>query len=407
MEIPIFKKNKNTAVPKGFSLAGIHSGIKKSKKKDLGLVYSKIPASACGMFTANKVQAESLKVCRAHLKHKYSRAVIVNSGNANCFTGKKGINDAIDIIKALARRLSLNNRSILIASTGIIGKHLPISRIKSAMPKLCKGLDKNRANDFASSILTTDTFKKIASLKIRIKNKTVTITGFAKGAGMIYPSLKVNSMHATMLAFIITDVAIKKDLLKSALINGVDNSFNCISVDRCMSTNDTVLVLANGAAVNVPIAKKGKDFNLFKAGLLKVCQQLSLMIVSDAEGATKVINISVKGAKSLSEAKKAADAVANSDLFKTAMFGGNPNWGRIVSAIGAAGLKLEQKKIEIYFNKKKILKKGKIYSLSPKNLLRKSKSIYVDIKLNKGEFNHTVITSDLTPNYVKINAEYN
>ena len=403
----IHKKNKNTAVPKGFSLAGIHSGIKKSKKKDLGLIYSEVPAVACGMFTANKIQAESLKVCRQHLKHKYSRAVIVNSGNANCFTGQKGINHAVDIINASARQLSVNNRSILIASTGIIGRHLPVAKIKSAMPKLCASLNKDKADDFASSILTTDTFKKIVSLKIKIKDKTITITGFAKGAGMIYPNLKSNSMHATMLAFIITDIAIRKDLLKSALIDCVDKSFNCISLDRCMSTNDTVLTLANGVAANVPILKKDKNFSLFNAGLLKVCQQLALMIVSDAEGATKVIKISAKGAKNSSEAKKAADAVANSDLFKTAMFGGNPNWGRIVAAIGAAGLKLEQKRIEIYFNKKKILKKGKIYQLKPKDLLKKSKSIYVEIKLNRGKFDHTVFTSDLTPSYVKINADYN
>lgn len=405
MKESLLEKNKNIVVPKGFALSGIHCGIKKSKKKDLGLIYSEVPALACGMFTANKVQAESLKVCKEHLKHKQTRAIIVNSGNANCFTGKKGKQDAIDVTKALARQLSVESRSILIASTGIIGKHLPVGIIKNGIPKLCQGLA-NKADDFASAILTTDTFKKIVSLKIRIKGEPVTIAGFAKGAGMIYPNLKSSSKHATMLAFIITDVAISKNLLKSALLSAVDNSFNCISIDSCMSTNDTVLVLANSAAANKAMANKDKDFKLFETSLSQVCKKLALMIVGDAEGSTKIIEVLVKGAKDIKEAKLAADAVANSDLFKAAMFGGDPNWGRIVAAIGAAGLSLDQKSLEIYFNKKQILKNGRIFALKPKDLLRKSKMINVDINLNRGRFSQSVYASDLTPEYVNINAEY-
>ncbi|MFC1646083.1 bifunctional glutamate N-acetyltransferase/amino-acid acetyltransferase ArgJ [Candidatus Omnitrophota bacterium] len=406
MKISSPSKIGSITLPNGFKSSGIHCGIKKSKKRDLGLIYSELPCKAYGMFTSNKVQAAPLRICRKHLKYKESRAIIVNSGNANCFTGQKGINDAINIVKTLAKHLGIANRSILIASTGIIGKPLPLKKIKQAMPKLCQGLSRNNSNKFAEAILTTDTFQKVVSFQTRIKNKSVVITGFAKGAGMIYPNLKVNSKHATMLSFILTDAAIKKELLKTALNVAVNRSFNCITVDRCTSTNDSVLVMANGAAGNPTISKKSKDFELFSAGLSKVCERLSRMIVEDAEGSTKIIDVLVKGAKSLNEAKTAAGAVANSDLFKTAMFGGNPNWGRIVAAIGAAGVMLDQNKLKISFNKQRIFKNGRKYSIKPKNFLKRSKAVSVEIDLMRGKFSHGVLTSDLSPKYIKINAEY-
>jgi len=397
---------KNAILPCGFKASGVHCGIKRSKKKDLGLIYSLFPCVASGMFTSNKVQAASLKVCKNHLKNKQSRAILVNSGNANCFTGKRGINDAIDIIKALAKQLGIANRSILIASTGIIGKLLPLKIIKQAVPKLCQNLNKGRAGDFSEAILTTDTFKKCISLQIMIKDKPVIITGFAKGAGMIYPKLTIGSdKHATMLSFILTDANINKALLSSALLSAVNNSFNCISIDGCMSTNDTVLAMANGAA-KISISKKDKDYKLFNAALSYVCWLLSRMIINDAEGGTKLIDVSVRGAKSLKEAQQAANSVANSNLFKAAMFGGNPNWGRIVSAIGASGIALEEDKIEIFFNSQRIFQNGRIYVIKPKNYLMNSNLIRVDINLKRGKFSHSVLTSDLTPKYVKINAEY-
>ncbi|MFH1622799.1 MAG: bifunctional glutamate N-acetyltransferase/amino-acid acetyltransferase ArgJ [Candidatus Omnitrophota bacterium] len=399
---------KNAILPNGFKISGIHCGIKRSKKKDLGLIYSFFPCVASGMFTSNKVQAASLKVCKAHLKNKQSRVILVNSGNANCFTGEKGVDHAIDIIKALAKKLGVTQRSILIASTGIIGKPLPIKIVKQAIPRLCQSLGKEKAKDFAQAILTTDTFKKCISLQITIKNKPVIITGFAKGAGMIYPKLKLNSnKHATMLAFILTDANISKSLLSSALVSAVDKSFNCISIDACMSTNDTVLAMANSAAKNLVISKNDSNFKLFKAALYYVCWWLSRMIVSDAEGATKLIDVSVEGAKSLKEAQLAASSVANSNLFKTAMFGGDPNWGRIVAAIGASGIALEQKRIQISFNNKKVFNNGRIHAIKPRDFLKKTKLICVDINLKRGKFRHSTLTSDLTPKYVKINAEYN
>lgn len=401
-------KLKKAILPKGFRVSGIHCGIKKSKKKDLGLIYSKLPCVASGMFTANKVQSDSLRVCRENLKNKESKAIIANSGNANCFVGKKGISDTKEIIGTLAEQLDIPKRSILIASTGIIGKPLPLKTIKQGVPRLCQGLNKGKLNDFAESILTTDTFKKSITLRLKIKNKTVLITGVAKGAGMIYPHLEVSlKKHATMLAFILTDACIKKILLESALKYGVDRSFNRITIDGCTSTNDTVLVLANGAAANAAISKKDRDFELFSKGLLYVCSSLAQMIVDDAEGKTKRIEILVKGARSAEEARRAADAVANYNLFKAAMFGGDPNWGRIVAAIGAAGIPLEENKLDISFNSQKILKNGKIHHLRFKNYLRQSKVISVNINLNRGGFSHLVKTSDLTPEYVNINAAYN
>jgi glutamate N-acetyltransferase/amino-acid N-acetyltransferase len=391
-------------LPAGFKAAGIHCGIKKSRENDLGLIYSDLPCVSGGMFTSNKTQAASLKVCKEHLKNNHSRAIIVNSGNANCFTGKRGVVDSISIIKTLAKQLGIIERSVLIASTGIIGKFLPVDKIKQGIPNLCKELSAKNAKDFARAIMTTDTFEKSVSLKFWIKDKQVTITGFSKGAGMICPHLE---KQATMLAFVLTDAAISKPLLNSALSSAVGNSFNSITIDGCMSTNDTVLVLANGAASNSPIKNKDKHFELFSNALSYVCLQLSEKIIEDAEGLTKVIDILVKGAKNIEEAKSAADSIANSNLFKTAMFGGNPNWGRIVAAIGAAGIVLNQERLDISFNRHKIFSDGKIIPIKNRDFLVKSKAIKVEVDLKRGKFSKNILTSDLTPKYVHINAEYN
>ncbi|MDD5355724.1 MAG: bifunctional glutamate N-acetyltransferase/amino-acid acetyltransferase ArgJ [Candidatus Omnitrophica bacterium] len=399
---------KKIIIPQGFKAAGISCGIKRSGKKDLGLVYSQAPAVCAGVFTSNKVKAASLKVCIEQLKNKEARVVIVNSGNANCFVGKRGVSDAKEIIAALAGEIGVAKQSVLIASTGIIGKPMPLEAVKRGIPKVCGELSKGGLNNFAQAILTTDTFKKAVSLKIKIGAKEITISGVAKGAGMIYPRLqKASPKHATMLVFILTDAAIKKSLLQEALEDSADKSFNCITVDACTSTNDTVLLLANGAAGNKPIIKKGKDYCAFSKGLIYVCETLSQMIIDDAEGATKKIEIVVQGAKSGAEAKSAANAVANSDLFKTAMFGGNPNWGRVVSAIGAAGINMKEEKVEICFNSQKVFNKGKISPLRNKNLLIVSKVIKVNIDLNEGNSSSKVYSCDLTPEYIKINAEYN
>lgn len=400
------KKLKRAILPKGFSVAGLHCGIKKSKQKDLGLVYSDYPCTCAGMFTANKVKAASLQVCVQQLKDtKEARAIIVNSGNANCFVGSRGKQDALAIIKTIANKLGIFKKGILIASTGVIGRPLPLERIRQAIPKLCGILHEGGLDDFADSILTTDTFRKIVCVKLRIKNKPIIITGIAKGAGMIYPRLEKKSRHATMLAFILTDVAIRKELFELALENAMEDSFNSISVDGCMSTNDTVLALANGVAKNTFIAKQDRYLDLFCSALSYICGILAKMIIVDAEGATKQIEIFINGARHKREAVSAANAVANSNLFKAAMFGENPNWGRIVAAIGAAGVAVDENRIDISFNRHKVFHKGKVYPC-PKRALSSS-MLLIDVNLNRGKATKSVITSDLTPKYVRINAAYN
>lgn len=396
-------------LPQGFSAAGVRCGIKKSSAKDLGLVYSSLPCDCAGVFTANKVKAESLKVCMQQLRNaRTGRALIVNSGNANCFMGGRGVRDALAVIAKTAQGLGVSEKSVFIASTGIIGRPLPVEKIKRALPKLCAQLkaDKRSLDDFSDAILTTDTRKKTVTVAVRLKNKTVFITGIAKGAGMIYPRLERSSPHATMLAFILTDANIQQPLLASALAAAAEHSFNRISIDGCMSTNDTLLVLANGAAAHEPIVRKDDNFKAFYHGVQYVCGALAKMIVEDAEGATKLIAIHIRGAKNPAEAKKAAQAVMNSDLFKTAMYGNNPNWGRIVAAIGAAGIVLDPRKLSIAYNAHTIFDKGKLCRV-PKNILYGLKTICVDIRLGRGRFSHRAYTSDLTPAYIKINAAYN
>lgn len=401
-------KVANTVLPKAFSASGLSCGIKKSSRKDLGLLYSQLPCDCAGIFTANEVKAAPLIVCMRQLrKAAHGRAVIVNSGNANCFV-EGGIEDALAVVNATAQELDVPAQSVFVASTGIIGKPLPVSKIIAALPALCEALATNKSslNDFAQSILTTDTCKKIVSVRLKLKGKAVVITGFAKGAGMIYPQLQGESAHATMLVFIVTDANIQQQLLSSALAAAAENSFNRISIDGCMSTNDTVLVLANGAAGNARINKKDNNFKLFYQGLEQVCEILARKIVEDGEGATKLIEITIRNAKSSKEAKNAAKAVMNSDLFKTAMFGNNPNWGRIVAAIGAAGVALRPDKLTILFNERPVFDKGKLFAFSPEELKR-SKTVYVDVNLYRGTFSHRVYTSDLTEDYIKINAAYN
>ena len=372
------------SLPKGFLVSAVSSGIKRSGKPDLALIYSKVPARACGVFTANKIKAAPLKITMKHIKNNVAQAVIVNSGNANCFTGEVGLKNADITAELTAGKLAIKKSDCLVASTGIIGKQLPINKIKKAIPKLIKGLNKKSIKNVAKSIMTTDTKIKIASRKIQLGNKSSRIMGIAKGAGMIAPKMK----QATMLSFIMTDAAIASRALKKALNEAMDSSFNSISVDGCMSTNDMVLVLANGLAGNKAI-NQGSSFGKFKRALTEVSLDLAKQIVEDGEGASKFIEVKVSGAKSDEQARKGAFAIANSVLFKTAMYGANPNWGRVISALGQASIEIKEEKIKI------------------KSSSLKKKNIVVSVNLGVGKSAASVFTSDLTPKYVKINAEYN
>ncbi|MFH0762700.1 MAG: bifunctional glutamate N-acetyltransferase/amino-acid acetyltransferase ArgJ [Candidatus Omnitrophota bacterium] len=376
------KVYKKAILPLGFKAAAVACGIKKSGKPDLALFYSEAPAKAACLFTANKFQAAPITVSKGHLKvNKEFRAVIVNSGNANAFTGDAGIRDANDAAESLAERLGIKKESILVSSTGIIGRRLQVQKIKSALPGLVNSLSGPGIDEAKKAIMTTDTFSKEITAKFNIGGRKVTICGIAKGAGMIAPNL------ATMLAFIFTDANIAKTALNRALKTAAEASFNCISVDGCMSTNDTVIILANAAAGNILI-DNAKNFTIFSGALNKVCLELAKLIVRDAEGASKFIKIAVSKAKNYAQAKKGALAIANSNLFKTAMYGENPNFGRIVTAIGSSGICFDEKKLKI--------------NLSPLH----KKEITVSVALNSGDASAVVYTADLTPEYVRINAEY-
>ncbi len=370
-------------LPAGFKANGIACGLKKSGKLDLALLYSEYPAVASAKFTTNSIIAAPLVVSKTHLKSaKRFQAVLINSGNANCFTGKAGIKDAQTCAGYVADKLKIAKNSVLVNSTGIIGKKLDIGKIRQGIDELAKGLSVSGIHKAKKAIMTTDTFAKEISLTIRIAGVPVRICGIAKGAGMIAPDM------ATMLCFILTDASITKEALDKSLAAAVDKTFNCISVDGCMSTNDTVLVLANARSGNKTISS-GKDLRDFSSALESICLGLAKMIVLDAEGATKFIQIEVCRAKDWHEAKKVALNIANSALFKTAVFGQNPNFGRVAAAVGASGFDIKESQLKI-----------KLGSL-------KAKQVKLQVSLSRGKAKCVVFTSDLTPEYIKINAAYN
>lgn len=379
----MMKVYNKAILPKGFKAVGINCGIKKPGKLDLALFYSDYPAKSCCLFTANKIQAAPVKVSRGFLaKGGCFRGIIVNSGNANCFTGKPGIEDAKQAAFCAARNLAVGKNQILVASTGIIARRLKAGLIKKAMPALIRGLSAKGIAKAARAILTTDKFAKEVSVKFNLGGKVITICAVAKGAGMIAPSM------ATMLCFIFTDANISSAALKKALKESVDASFNCITVDGCMSTNDSVMLLANGRAGN-KLIESGVGVKVFTRALKTACIALAKLIVRDAEGASKFISIFVKGAKNDSDARKAGLSIANSNLLKCAIYGENPNFGRVIVALGASGIGVNEKDIK--------LRTGSL----------KQKDVNIELSIGKGAGSAMIYTSDLTPEYIKINAEYN
>ena len=370
--------------PQGFRAHGMWSVIKRSQKKDLSLVVSEVPATTASVYTQNSVVAAPITVCRRHGRNGRARAIIVNSGNANCFTGKQGYADAVRMAETCATALGIKATDVLVASTGIIGKPLPIDKITAALPELTAALSPAGGKAFAQGILTTDLVIKERTVRLTVGGKPVIIGGCAKGSGMIAPNM------ATMLGFITTDAAITGKMLKQALKEANEDSFNCISVDGCMSTNDMVTVLANGMAGNPVIDKPGKDYDAFRDALKDVCLDLAKKIVLDGEGATKFVTIHVKGTKTAKQAREIGLMVANSMLVKTAIYGSNPNWGRVAAAVGALGIKgIAEDSLNISFSSFK----------------KKDVSITTTLQLGRAEA--TVYTSDLTHEYIRINTEYN
>ncbi|MDP3730457.1 MAG: bifunctional glutamate N-acetyltransferase/amino-acid acetyltransferase ArgJ [Candidatus Omnitrophota bacterium] len=394
---------------KGFLASGLEAGIKKSGKKDLALLYSEVPAVAAGAFTTNRFQASPVKISKLHIKNKTHQAVIVNSGNANCANGKTGDRSAWEMACYAATKLGLSEREMLVASTGIIGVPLPLNRIKARIGDLVEGLSGKGGENFAESILTTDTVKKDFAVKIKIGSSIVSIGGACKGAGMIHPNMKTEGHHATMLSFITTDAAISKKMLEASLDEAIKYSFNMVSVDGDMSTNDSCFILANGLAGNIKIEKKNGEYKKFTEGLKFLTGRLAKMLVRDGEGATKFVEIDVVGAKTKEDACAVARKISTSNLLKCAIFGEDPNWGRICAAAGASGVEFDPDKVDIYLGGIKSLSNGAIAKNYDKEKAReffKTKDVAIRVDLNDGKASAKAWTCDFSKEYVAINSEY-
>ena len=385
----------------GFKAAGVAAGLKKKGKKDLGLMVSQVPATVAGVFTKNRVKAAPVILDRRRIKTGVCQAIIVNSGNANCCTGEQGIRDAETMASLTASELGISEDLVLVASTGVIGEPLPIEKIDAAIPTLVNSLKSEGIPDLARSIMTTDTVPKMVSAHGVVDGKTFTVTGVAKGAGMIRPDM------ATMLCFVCTDVKVSSEILKEILVKAVNRSFNRITIDGDTSTNDTVLIMANGLSGAVIQSPAQKD--IFQKILDEIFLDLAKQLVRDGEGVTKLVEIMVRNAVSDSDARKVADTVANSPLVKTAFFGEDANWGRIAGAVGRAGVQIDPDKIDVYFDDVQMVKagmgQGKTVEAEAAKVL-KLPEFTVTIDLNSGSGSGSILTCDFSLDYVRINADY-
>ena len=392
---------------KGIKAAGISAQLKKSGKKDLALIYSEKKAVSAAVFTKNLVKAAPIILNMENIKNGNTQAIIVNSGNANSCTGETGLENAKKMTEFAANELGLKKEEILVQSTGIIGVQLDMKKIETGISKICKEISENGGNDAATAIMTTDTFTKQICAEIEINGKTVTIAGMAKGSGMIHPNM------ATMLAFTVTDVNIEKSLLQKIFSEIIDSTFNMISVDGDTSTNDMACVLANGLAGNEKIVDENTDGCIeFKEALHKVNEELAKLIAKDGEGATKLIQVTTNGAETLKDAKKVSKSVITSSLFKAAAFGGDPNWGRILCAVGYSEANLKTDKVNIFLkagnDMVQVAKNGMAqdFDVPMAEKILKAETVEIIIELNDGEFEATAWGCDLSYDYVKINAEY-
>lgn len=386
---------------RGFRFSVKEAAIKRPRRKDLALIYSEAISTMAGLFTKNRVKAAPVKLDMKRIKSKKGQAIIVNSGNANACTGERGLKDAEAMAELVAKGLDLNRELVYVCSTGVIGTPMPMEKIKASIPALIDELGQHDIKDVASAIMTTDTFPKLVERDLKLGKATAKIAGICKGAGMIRPDM------ATMLCFILSDISIMPHALDAALRRAVDTSFNRITIDGDMSTNDTVLAMANGLAGNKIIEEDSRLYRVFESALSELTGELSKMIVRDGEGATKIVEITVKNARNDREAKKAAYSVANSLLVKTALYGNDANWGRIMASLGYSGITLREEDIDIYINGKKIVSNGLGTGMDkdPERIF-KDKEVKILINLRIGKGSATVLTCDLSEDYVKINAEY-
>lgn len=388
-------------IPEGFLFSSVEAAIKGPGKRDLALIYSVVESSIWGMFTTNRVKAAPVRLCMRMIKTGRGQAIVVNSGNANACTGEQGMRDAAEMAELAAGLLKLRNNRVFVCSTGVIGRPMPMEKIRPKISELAGNIGAASIMDVAAAIMTTDTFQKIISRQIEIGGRRVTILGICKGAGMISPNM------ATMLCFIMTDADIERVAAKTALEIAVKKSFNRITVDGDMSTNDTTLLMANGMAGNDLIQLNSREFKEFSSMLSDITYELSRMIVRDGEGATKLIEVKIKNSKSGHDAEKGAFAVANSLLVKTAIYGNDANWGRIMSALGYSGIAIKEEKIDISFNGLKVVERGIGTGRDREADERlKAREISIVIDLHLGKETAKVLTCDLTEEYVRVNAEY-
>ncbi len=393
--------NGSVTSSKGFKAAGIFCGIKR-KRKDLALIYSETSCTAAGTYTLNKVKAAPLMISQETVKNSgFVKSVLINSGNANACTGEEGFKDALFMQSICAKKLGINKNEVLIASTGVIGLKLPVKKIETGLDEIITKLSDYGGKDAAEAIMTTDTKIKSFAVKVKTSKGEFTIGSICKGSGMIMPNM------ATMLAFISTDAGIEKSLLQELLSNAVKITFNKISVDGETSTNDMVLLLANGLS-KIKIQKNTDEYSAFKEALTDICKEMAKAIVSDGEGATKLVTINVKNAKTGHDADLIGKSIANSSLVKTAIYGADANWGRILSAAGQSGADFDPSKVSISFNDLPVLLPSYKLAVDEEKATKiLSKSDFViNVDLNYGSEEATWWTCDLTEEYVRINADY-
>ncbi|MBU0568276.1 bifunctional glutamate N-acetyltransferase/amino-acid acetyltransferase ArgJ [bacterium] len=394
------KIRRGITAAKGFRASGISCGIKE-EGLDLALLYSDVQAAAAAVFTANKVKAAPVLISQQHIENGRIQAIVANSGMANCCTGEQGLKRAALMAELTAVKLNIAPESVLVASTGKIGSQLPMEKIGPGIKEAAANLSRDGGKDAARAIMTTDTRPKEAALEVELFGQKVTLGGMAKGAGMIHPKM------ATMLAFITTDALISPLLLKKALLHSVEQSFNMITVDGDMSTNDMVVILANGLA-GEEIIFGSREFDLFQAALDELAIDLARQIPADGEGATKLLEIKVKGALTEEAARRFAREVVRYTEVKAAFYGADPNWGRIMAALGQTGQEIDPEKVDIYFEDQLMAKGGCKAPFDPIRIgtIMKQKEIKVEINLNLGQAKATAWGCDLSPEYVQINAHY-
>ena len=398
----IKKDTQGVTFAKGFTAAGVKAGIKKSGNLDVAVIYTKTQAVVAGTFTQNKVAAAPVYVSKEVVATGTAHAIVANAGCANACTGQQGLDDAHKMAQIAADELGVNADDVIVGSTGVIGVNLPMDKLEAGIKDAVANLSADGSGNAGRAIITTDTHSKNVTCEFELSGKTVRMGAIAKGSGMIRPNM------ATMLCYITTDIAIDQALLQKAVSGCVEKSFNMISVDGDMSTNDMVIVLANGEANNAKITEENADCQIFFDKLMMLCTELAKQIAADGEGASKFLTINVKGAKSFADAKTVGMAIANSPLVKTAFFGEDPNWGRVICAVGYSGADMVPEKTVVKFGGITIFANGTGATYDEKALahVMKEKDIVIDIELNMGQEDATVWSCDLSYEYVKINGEY-